>query len=441
MQKRNIIYSLALAALLLIGLAVISPLAAQDDPIPDMETVQAGAEQLFTATAQASAYSTFALTVEAEFHRLQTATALVPSPTAATRTPVPTATPVTVATLTNEAHLLTSTVALVETATELFGAVPFWAEEVGSELVRVDGGTFEMGTTPQEVTAAVNQCVNVEGGNCELAFGADSIPQHSVTISAFQIERTEVTYRQYLIFLAALGAGSHLSGCDAPPCVITRSENENSNIVFSGSNYVVAGVIEDFPVANVTWYGAEAYCRAIGRRLPTEAEWERAARGSDDFIYPWGNEWNPALAKTSISPDETIGALAVGSFPAGSSVYGALDMAGNVAEWVSDWYDPAFYSLPLASGLNPIGPAVATEKVVRGGSWDAKPFFARSVHRQSANPFAGYSWVGFRCATDADGFAPTPTARFTETPITLLPTSSPTQSSAPVRATPTATPT
>jgi formylglycine-generating enzyme required for sulfatase activity len=338
--------------------------------------------------------------------------------------------------LTREAESirLTATYGLAGSATALFASVPFWAEEVGSELVRVDGGTFQMGTTPQEITDAVDQCVNDEGGNCQLAFGEDSVPPHSVTVSAFQIERTEVTYRQFLIFLTALGKGNHLSGCDGQACVVTRSENENSNIVFDGF-YYVAGVIENFPVANVTWYGANAYCRALGRRLPTEAEWERAARGYDNFIYPWGNEWNPAFAKTSISPDETVGALAVSSLPTGSTVYGAFDMAGNVAEWVSDWYDPAFYQNPSASGLNPTGPTSGDQKVVRGGSWDAKPFFARSVHRQSADPVGGYLWVGFRCVQDMDVAAATVTPRFTPTfaPDDNRPT--------PIRATPTATPT
>jgi formylglycine-generating enzyme required for sulfatase activity len=442
MQKPTAYLSLSLTILLLLGLAALQPLAAQDDLIPDMQTVQAGAEQLFTATAQASAYSTLALTVESVFHDLQTATAEAEIPVTGTAT----ATATTEAGLTREAESirLTVTYGLAGSATALFADVPAWADEVGSELVRVDGGTFDMGTTPQEIAVAVDQCVNEEGGNCQIVFGEDSTPPHSVTISAFQIEQTEVTYRQFLIFLTALGAANHLAGCDGQACVITRSEDENSNIVFNGFNYQVAGVIENFPVTNVTWYGAEAYCRALGRRLPTEAEWERAARGYDNFIYPWGNEWNPAFAKTSISPDETVGALPVGGLPVGASVYGAFDMAGNVAEWVSDWYDPTYYSQRSASGLDPIGPAGGSEKVLRGGSWDAKPFFARSVHRQSGNPFSGYPWAGFRCATDIDGTASTPTPRFTNTPVSSTPALSPTANAtrpAAIEATPTATPT
>jgi len=302
-----------------------------------------------------------------------------------------------------------------------------------------------MGTTPQEITAAVNQCVNEQGGNCQLAFGADSIPQHSVTVSAFQIERTEVTYRQYLVFLNALGAGSHLSGCDGLPCAATRAENENSNILFDGFNYrVAAGALENYPASDITWYGADAYCRAIGRRLPTEAEWERAARGRDNFIYPWGNEWDSSLAKTSI-PAGQPGTMPVGSFPSGVSSYGAFDLAGNVAEWVSDWYDPTFYSKPQASGLDPNGPGPGTlnQKVIRGGSWDAKPFFARSVHRQSDAPYYSGAWLGFRCAAD---FAPPgstttpptrPTSTFTPTLIQPTPTPAPTSAHPTLTVTPT----
>jgi eukaryotic-like serine/threonine-protein kinase len=187
-----------------------------------------------------------------------------------------------------------------------------------------------------------------------------------------------------------MGAGSHLAGCDGQPCAVTRNEDENSNIVFNGFSYLVADVVMGHPAVNVTWYGADAYCRAMGRRLPTEAEWERAARGTENRIYPWGDVWDSTLAKTSISPDEGIGAMPVGSFPAGASMDGALDMAGNVAEWVSDWYDPVYYQNAGANSLDPTGPIAGTDKVVRGGSWDAKPFFARSVHRQFANPAMGY---------------------------------------------------
>ena len=262
-----------------------------------------------------------------------------------------------------------------------------------------------MGTTAAEVLTAVTACQD-DGGNCQISFGEDSSPPHQVTLNAFQIEQTEVTYEQYLAFLNFLGPRSHLNGCDGFACIATLNETDVSNVTFDSANYRVPAVLNRFPVANVTWYGARAYCRAIGRRLPTEAEWERAARGSDGRIYPWGNDRDVNLANTSSRPDlapEQRGAVEVGSYPAlASSPYGAQDLSGNVAEWVNDWYAPTYYSQAEAAGLNPQGPPVGTEKVLRGGSWDARTFFARAVHRQSLEPDQARIWGGFRCAADAD---------------------------------------
>jgi formylglycine-generating enzyme required for sulfatase activity len=284
------------------------------------------------------------------------------------------------------------------------GTVPEPLAGLLTTMVDVPGGTFTMGTSAAEVLAAVNTCVD-DGGNCQISYGEDSSPAHPVTLNAFQIEQTEVTYEQYLAFLNWLGPRSHLNGCDGFACIATLNETDVSNVTFDSANYRVPAVLNRFPVANVTWYGARAYCRAIGRRLPTEAEWERAARGNDGRIYPWGNERNIDFANTSSRQDLTAdqrGAVEVGIYPAAAaSPYGALDMAGNIAEWVSDWYSPTYYSQAEAAGLNPQGPPVGTEKVLRGGSWDARIFFARSVHRQSLEPDQARIWGGFRCAADA----------------------------------------
>lgn len=274
-----------------------------------------------------------------------------------------------------------------------------------TEMRRVDGGTFLMGTTAQEVAAAVTECTNVYQGVCTLAYGEDSSPPHQVTVDSFLMEVTEVTYDQFLTFMNWKGPNSHRNGCDGQPCLATRAEDPNSNVIFDSANYRVLDAIRNFPVVGVTWYGANAYCRAIGRRLPTEAEWERAARGPQNFLYPWGNTFDTALAKTSrprVDPAQA-GAVAVGSYPAGASAFGMLDMAGNVAEWVSDWYSPTYYVQQAQSAapiINPVGPPAGVEKVVRGGSWDAVPFFSRSVHRQSREPQSAAFWIGFRCAAD-----------------------------------------
>jgi formylglycine-generating enzyme required for sulfatase activity len=274
---------------------------------------------------------------------------------------------------------------------------------------RITGGTFEMGTTAQEVAAAVNECVNVWNANCSLAMGEDSFPPHKVTVDSYDMEVTEVTYEQYLAFLnstdAGMGPNSHKTGCEGQICLATRAESAGSNVIFDSANYRVVDAIKTRPVVGVTWYGARAYCAAIGRRLPSEAEWERAGRGPNNNLYPWGNTFDVTFAKTSrprVEP-ELAGSVDVGSYPAGASLFGLLDMGGNVAEWVSDWYSPNYYNQVAQSGqapLNPSGPPAGTEKVVRGGSWDTPPFFARSIHRQSREPQNPAVWLGFRCVQD-----------------------------------------
>lgn len=283
---------------------------------------------------------------------------------------------------------------------------------LASDLIPIEGGTFQMGTDAAEVVRAVNECLagyGGEAGRCQVEFGEDSAPPHSVTVSPFQIEVTEVSYEQYLAFINALGPGSHRNGCGGFPCMQTRTDSETSNITFDSANYSVLPGILNHPMTNVTWYGAKAYCEAIGRRLPTEAEWERAARGDTGFIYPWGNEWDATRANSSRPADPTAerGKFPVNSFLTGASTYGVLNMAGNVAEWVSDWYDARWYSNPASGGTDPVGPAAGTVKVARGGSWDTVPFFLRTVHRLDRDPLAPTADIGFRCAADIGAQPPT----------------------------------
>lgn len=276
---------------------------------------------------------------------------------------------------------------------------------IASDLAPIPGGTYTMGTTAAEVIQAVNECLAGYGGTpgrCDPSMGEDSSPPHNVTVDAFFLEVTEVSYEQFLVFLNALGPGAHRNGCGGFPCAQTRTESETSNISFDGAQYSVPPVVNNLPATNMTWYGAVAYCQALGRRLPTEAEWERAARGDTGFIYPWGNVWDPTRASTNRPASGEPGKVPVTALPLGASPYGILNMAGNVAEWVQDWYDPFFYRNPAASAPNTTGPAAGTDKVVRGGSWDAVPFFARTVHRQNRVPNDAAAWIGFRCASDTD---------------------------------------
>ncbi len=356
-----------------------------------------------------------------------------PSPTPTTNptelTPLPSATPEMTAT---GAANTAGGVQTALTAPDTSGGPPDILVRLASELLPVGGGEFNMGTTAGEAATAVRDCVERDGGACQEAWAQDSFPQHLVTVSPFQIEGTEVTYEQYLAFLNWMGPSSHANGCDGQPCLATRSESETSSVTFDSANYDVPDVINRMPVVEVTWYGAKAYCEALGRRLPTEAEWELAAKGVIGSVYPWGDVWDSANAWTSRSaPDdaEEGGPVAVDSFPLGRSNYtGALNMAGNVAEWVSDWYDAGYYFEASAAGPDPVGPPLGDEKVVRGGSWPDVPFFSRTVHRQSQRPGDPTAWLGFRCAADNESAADRQaTGAQTNLPIGAAPIVQPTQ--------------
>lgn len=312
---------------------------------------------------------------------------------------------------TPEQPLASGTTTSVDTnapvTTGLPGEVPPALVSVVSQLVPVEGGTFMMGTTPNEIAQSVRECLD-QGGACEPSSGDDSMPQHAVTLDSFQIERTEVTYAQYVAFLNYLKSQGqdHRNGCGTTVpqrCTDIQAENANTYISSDPANYFLTiDLIAETPVVYVTWYGAEAYCRTIGRRLPTEAEWERAARGPSNFLYPWDNAWNPDLANTSGSTELLNVPAPVINYPGGISAFGALNMAGNAAEWVADWYGSTYYSTP-GNNINPTGPLTGVERVLRGGSYAFRPFFSRAVHRLSEAPENRTAYTGFRCAADGTG--------------------------------------
>ncbi|MBK9779325.1 MAG: formylglycine-generating enzyme family protein [Anaerolineales bacterium] len=214
----------------------------------------------------------------------------------------------------------------------------------------------------------------------EFTMGSDAYsneqPIHKVELDAFWIDQTEVTNAMYAKCVEE-------GGCATPP---------RSSKSYTRDNYYGNSEFDDYPVIYVDWNQASEYCAWAKRRLPTEAEWEKAARGTDGKTYPWGNESSDVnlLNYNSKVGDTTE----VGKYQGGASIYGVLDMAGNVWEWVSSLYQP--YPYDPNDGREDL--TASGSRVLRGGSWISVDLIVRSAFRLRGDPSGSSSYFGFRCS-------------------------------------------
>jgi len=267
------------------------------------------------------------------------------------------------------------------------------SEQDGMTMVYVPAGEFMMGSNADDTMA---ECRKFRD-DCARDWFTDEEPIHLVNLDAFWIDQTEVTNAMYARCVEA--------GVCKPP-LEARSYTQNS--------YYGDPELDDYPVIYISWYNANAYCEWAGRRLPSEAECEKAAGWDADAqahrLYPWGDTFDGSLVnfcdascpldwKSSGFEDGYADTAPVGSYPAGASYYGVLDMAGNVWEWMGDWYASDYYSdLPIS---NPTGPSSGTEKVQRGSAWFLEEDLLRTAFRGRHVPVETDSYVGFRCALGA----------------------------------------
>ena len=255
-------------------------------------------------------------------------------------------------------------------------------ENDGGEMVLIPASAYLMGSTSEQTAALVAKDARLSPD-----FFHAEIPQHSVQLSDFYIDRHPVTNAQYAAFMAATGHPAPKYWTHAPQ-------------MGAAEPFPIGARHGSHPVVGISYADALAYCKWTGKRLPTEAEWEKAARGGlVNQQYPWGNEPSRAHANTvgTWGKDRWHWTAVVGSFL--PNAYGLSDMAGNVFEWCADWYAADYY--PQSPSRNPRGPETGQTRVLRGGSWSNNIlgiYQMRCAYRFHARPDTRNMIIGFRCA-------------------------------------------
>ncbi len=288
------------------------------------------------------------------------------------------------ATATQQAETMSATATIIPPTRTPAPTLAFSGEpSIGSIITGADGATllfvpqgdFIMGADADDLLAA---CQDLRS-DCRREWFENVEPARTVTLNAFWIDQTEVTNKMYKTCVDA-------DICKPP----FQSDSYKRDHYFGNPRY------DEYPVIYIAWEQAETYCTWAGRRLPSEAEWEKAARGTDGRLYPWGNNKpTSTLSNYSLYEGDTT---PVKKYPNGTSPYGAYDMTGNVWEWTADWYDGNYYK--AAPSSNPTGPYFGIDKVSRGSAWIYYDFDTFVTDRYGNAPKTTNNIIGFRCARD-----------------------------------------
>ena len=269
------------------------------------------------------------------------------------------------------------------------------AAQSQKDMVLVPKGAFYMGCEPE----LIDDC------------SPNEFPRHRVNLDDFFIDKYETTCAQYAQYLNENNPDNQ---CFGNECISPEPEKGKNNIQNKDGKWVVDRGYENRPMLYVTWYGAKAYCEHLGKDLPTEAQWEKTAKGGKEhYIFPWGDRWieNASNFTKQGDPFEGKGfpeTTPVGFFNGkshkgyktydGRSIYGAFDMAGNAKEWTADWYDKDYYKESHFGGWkNPTGPQSGVERVIKGASWSGDPRSSRISYRIHMSSLYRDDALGFRC--------------------------------------------